>query len=168
MLLYNSYDKHVYLQLFHILSCSGHILNDFTWTHCASGLFNTAWFIYMLLLIGLTHPPNKTKNMLNPVAHHCTLFPGNMCSTQKPLQNIVHRCKPERGPVGVDKTLYYQWFVDSLIQPIILQTLIHSGNNSFLFIFLFFCLVILLLVGHWIIHSTDSFLTDSFENKIAI
>ncbi len=56
-------------------------VNDFTWTHCASCLFNTAWFIYMLLLIGLTfltHPPNKRKHISNPVAHCCTLFPGNM------------------------------------------------------------------------------------------
>ncbi len=38
--------------------------NYFTWTHCASCLFNTAWFIHMLLLIGLTlmtHSPNKRK-----------------------------------------------------------------------------------------------------------
>ncbi len=40
-------------------------VNDFTLTHCASCLFNTVWFIYMLLLIGLTfltHPPNKRKD----------------------------------------------------------------------------------------------------------
>ncbi len=39
-------------------------VNDFTWTHCTSCLFNTAWFIHLLLLIGqtlLTHPPNKRK-----------------------------------------------------------------------------------------------------------
>ncbi len=56
-------------------------VNDFTWTHCASCLFNTTWFIYMLLLIGLTfltHPPNKRKRISNPVAHRCTPFPGNM------------------------------------------------------------------------------------------
>ncbi len=56
-------------------------INDFTWTHCASCVFNTAWFIYTLLLIGLTfltHPPNKRKRISNPVAHRCTPFPGNM------------------------------------------------------------------------------------------
>ncbi len=50
-----------------IPSCSGHILNDFTWTHCASGRFNTAWFIYTLLLIGLTFLTNKQeKTYLKP------------------------------------------------------------------------------------------------------
>ncbi len=59
-------------------------VNDFTWTHCASCLFNTAWFIYMLLLIGLTfltHPPNKRKRISNPVAHR---FQETCCSTRKP------------------------------------------------------------------------------------
>ncbi len=45
-------------------------VNDFTWTHCASCLFNTAWFIYMLLLIGLTfltHRPNKRKVSQTPL-----------------------------------------------------------------------------------------------------
>ncbi len=59
-----------------IPSCSGHILNDFTWTHCASGRFNTAWFIYTLLLIGLIFLTNKRKRISNPVACRCTPFPG--------------------------------------------------------------------------------------------
>ncbi len=60
------------------------VVNDFTWTHCASCLFNTAWFIYMLLLIGLTfltHPPNKRKRISNPVAHR---FQETCRSTRKP------------------------------------------------------------------------------------
>ncbi len=58
-------------------------VHDFNWTHIASGLFNTAWFIYMLLLIGLTfltHPPNKRKRIANPVAHR---FQEICCSTRK-------------------------------------------------------------------------------------
>ncbi len=58
----------------HIFNCCVYraaadtFVNDFTWTHCASCLFNTAWFIYMLLLIGLTfltHPPQE-KTYLKP------------------------------------------------------------------------------------------------------
>ncbi len=47
-------------------------LNDFTWTHCASGLFNTVWFIYMLLLIGLIFSTltKQEKTYLKP---RCTL-----------------------------------------------------------------------------------------------
>ncbi len=62
-------------------------VNDFTWTHCASCLFNNAWFIYMLLLIGLTfltHPPNKRKHISNPVAHRFqehVVQPGNLSKT---------------------------------------------------------------------------------------
>jgi len=55
-------------------------VNDFTWTHCASCLFNTAWFIYMLLLI-LTDPPNKRKLISNPAAH---CFQETCRSTRKP------------------------------------------------------------------------------------
>lgn len=46
-------------------------VNNFTWTH-ASCLFNTIWFIYKLLLNGLTfltHPTNKRKLLSNTVAH---------------------------------------------------------------------------------------------------
>ncbi len=52
-------------------------VNDFTWTHCASCLFNTAWFIHMLLLIGLTFdtPTKQEKTYLKP---RCTPFSGNM------------------------------------------------------------------------------------------
>ncbi len=59
-------------------------VNDFTWTHCASCHFNTVWFIYMLLLIGLTfltHPPNKRKHISNPFAHR---FQETCRSTRKP------------------------------------------------------------------------------------
>ncbi len=64
-------------------SCSGHRLNDFTWTHCVSCLFNTAWFIYTLLLIGLTFfytPTKQEKTYLKPrcTPHRCTPFPENM------------------------------------------------------------------------------------------
>ncbi len=62
-------------------------VNDFTWTHCASCLFNTAWFIFMLLLIGLTfltHPPNKRKP-------RCTPFPGNMSFN---LETVAKRWAP--------------------------------------------------------------------------
>ncbi len=54
---------------------------DFTWTHCASCLFNTTWFKYMLLLIGLTfltHPPNKRKHISNPVSRKHVVKPGNV------------------------------------------------------------------------------------------
>ncbi len=70
------------------------VVNDFTWTHCASCLFNTAWFIHMLLLIGLTfltHPPNKRKRISNPVAHRCTLFPVNMSFNPK---TVAKCCAP--------------------------------------------------------------------------
>ncbi len=46
-------------------------------------LFNTAWFIHTLMLIGLiflTHPPNKRKRISNPVAHRFqehVVQPGN-------------------------------------------------------------------------------------------
>jgi len=59
-------------------------VNDYTWTHCASCLFNTTLFIYMLLLIGLTfqtHPPNKRKRISNPVSHR---FQETCHSTRKP------------------------------------------------------------------------------------
>ncbi len=59
-------------------------VNDYTWTHCASCLFNTTLFIYMLLLIGLTfqtHPPNKRKRISNPVSHR---FQETCRSTRKP------------------------------------------------------------------------------------
>ncbi len=63
-------------------------VNDFTWTHCASGLFNTARFIYMLLLIGLTfltHPPNKRKH-LKP---RCTpLYRKHVVQLGNPMQNV--------------------------------------------------------------------------------
>jgi len=42
-------------------------IKDFTWTHCASCLFNTAWCLYMLLLIGATTKQEKTY--LKPAAH---------------------------------------------------------------------------------------------------
>ncbi len=89
-----------------VASCSGHILNDFTWTHCASCLFNTAWFIHMLLLIGLTfltHPPNKRKRISNPVVQRCTPFPGNMSFNPK---TVAKRWAPvwawtcPRSPLG--------------------------------------------------------------------
>ncbi len=53
-------------------SCSGHILNDFTWTHCGSGRFNTAWFIYTLLLIDIFDKQtreNVSQTLLHAVAH---------------------------------------------------------------------------------------------------
>ncbi len=62
-------------------------VNDFTWTHCASCLFNTAWFIHMLLLIGLTsltHPPNKRKlsqTPLHTVSSKHVVQPGNRSQT---------------------------------------------------------------------------------------
>ncbi len=43
-------------------------VNDFTWTHCASCLFNTAWFICL-------HVAADEKTYLKP---RCTPFPGNM------------------------------------------------------------------------------------------
>ncbi len=75
-------------------------VNDFTWTQCASCLFNTAWFIFMLLLIGLTfltHLPNKRKLISNPIAHHFQeVQPGNhsktLCtgvSLNMPLQDLL-------------------------------------------------------------------------------
>ncbi len=59
-------------------------VNYFTWTHCAYCVFNTAWFIYTLLLIGLTfltHPQNKRKRISNTVVHH---FQETCRSTRKP------------------------------------------------------------------------------------
>ncbi len=54
------------------------VVNDFTWTHFASCLFNTAWFIYMLLLIGLIFFDTPTKQEKTYLKPHCTPFPGNM------------------------------------------------------------------------------------------
>ncbi len=71
-------------------------VNDFTWIHCASCLFNTSWFIYTLIgLTFLTHPPNRRKRISNPVAH---LFQETCRSTRKPYQNVGHRGEPERTP----------------------------------------------------------------------
>ncbi len=46
-------------------------LHDFTWTHCAICLFNTAWFIHMLLLIGLTywHTHQARENLSQTLLH---------------------------------------------------------------------------------------------------
>ncbi len=52
-------------------------VNDFTWTHCASGLFNTAWFIHVAADwadIFDTHTKQE-KTYFKPC---CTPFPGNM------------------------------------------------------------------------------------------
>ncbi len=83
-----------YLQLLRIPSCSRHILNDFTWTHCASGIVNTAWFIYMFLLIGLTfltHPPNKRKvsqTLLHTVFRKHVVQPGNHSKTLDTVMSL--------------------------------------------------------------------------------
>ncbi len=52
-------------------------VNDFTWTHYASGLFNTTWILYMLLLM---------RKHLKP---RCTPFPGNMSFNP---ETIAKRC----------------------------------------------------------------------------
>ncbi len=53
-------------------------VNDFTWTHCVSSLFNTAWFLYMLLLTGLKFFDTTTKQEKTYLKPRCTPFPGNM------------------------------------------------------------------------------------------
>ncbi len=58
-------------------------VNDFTWTHCASCLFNTAWFLYMLLLIGLTF-----------LTHHQTR--ENV--SQTPLHTVSRKHDVQRKP----------------------------------------------------------------------
>ncbi len=76
-------------------AAAGTFVNDFTWTHCASCVFNTARFICMLLLIGLTfltHPPNKRKQfstLLHTVVHR---FQETCRST------IAKRCELEHVP----------------------------------------------------------------------
>ncbi len=56
------------------------LVNDFTWTHCVSGLFNTAWFIYMLLLMrNMSQSPLHTvsrKHVVQPRNHSKTLCTG--------------------------------------------------------------------------------------------
>ncbi len=80
-----------------VVSCSGPVVNDFTWIHCASCLFNTEWFIHMLLLIGLTfltHPPNKrnvSQTPLHTVSKKHVVQPENR-------SKIGHRCEPECAP----------------------------------------------------------------------
>ncbi len=70
-----------------VYRAAANTLKDFTWTHCASCLFNTAWFICMLLLIGLiflTHPTNKKKvsqTPLHTVSRKHVVQPGNRGKT---------------------------------------------------------------------------------------
>ncbi len=52
------------------------LVNDFTWTHCASGLFNTAWFIHMLLLMR-----NMSQSPLHTVSRKHLVQPGNHSKT---------------------------------------------------------------------------------------
>ncbi len=97
------------------------VVNDFTWTHCASCLFNTWWFIFMLLLIGLTfltHPPNKRKRISNPVAHRCTPFPGNMSFNP---ETVAKRWAPVWAwtwPRSSSRSRDWKLWIGGLLKPI--------------------------------------------------
>ncbi len=83
-------------------------INDFTWIHCASCLFNTARFIFMLLLIGLTfltHPPNKRKDISNPVVHRfketCRSNPETVAKSWAPVWTWTWPCLVSHDPLEI-------------------------------------------------------------------
>ncbi len=72
-----------------IPSWSRHILNDFTWTHCASCLFNTAWLAADWTF--QTHPPNYLKPC-------CTPLPWNMSFNPETIAKRVNLNVPLSSP----------------------------------------------------------------------
>ncbi len=71
----------------YLCSCSRHMVNDFSWTHCASCLFNTTWFLHTLLLIGWhfwhTHQTRETLSQtpLYTVSRKHVIQHGNQSKT---------------------------------------------------------------------------------------
>ncbi len=55
------------------------LVNDFTWTHCASCLFNTAWFLSCCWLgWHFWHTHQTRANISQTPLHTVAQFPGNM------------------------------------------------------------------------------------------
>ncbi len=69
-------------------------VNDFTWTHCASCLFNTAWFIFMLLLIGpsradISDTPHQIRENISNLRNKLFIM---LFEQKKP--HLWHSCCP--------------------------------------------------------------------------
>ncbi len=89
-----------------VLTVSPTFVNDFTWIHCVSFLFNTVWF--MLLLIGLTFLTPFPGNML--FNHSKTLDVQNYLNLNVPqiLRNVALLYFPTNGSSVVNGCLQYQ------------------------------------------------------------
>ncbi len=93
----------------------GHILNDFTWTHCARGLFNTVWFKHVAAdWAEISDTPTKQeKTHLKP---RCTPFPGNMLFSSATVAKHRAPGEPELAPLTkTTPEVLIEYFKENLV-----------------------------------------------------
>ncbi len=90
-------------------------LNDFTWTHCARGLFNTVWFKHVAAdWAEISDTPTKQeKTHLKP---RCTPFPGNMLFSSANVAKHRAPGEPELAPLPkTTPEVLIEYFKENLV-----------------------------------------------------